>query len=107
MTSAAKLTAIIALLKDEQGAWREDVNGADFVQNVSLIIDTPTTGRSEIADLYDVADDDEAAQLDALREKAGHVWTCEGPHNGDTFARWTIEGDGPCDQCGRVKGTGQ
>jgi len=43
MTTGQKLAAIVALLKDGTGEWREDVNGADFVQDVSLLIDSPTT----------------------------------------------------------------
>ena len=35
--------AIRGLLKDEHGAWREEVGGADFINDVSRIIDEPTT----------------------------------------------------------------
>lgn len=41
-TTADKLAAIVALLKDEHGEWIENVSGADFVQEVSIIIDEPT-----------------------------------------------------------------
>lgn len=47
MTTATKLAAITALLKDEQGGWRENVNGADFVQEVSIIIDAPSENAPE------------------------------------------------------------
>jgi hypothetical protein len=41
MTASEKYAAIVALLKDENGNWKEDVNGGDLVQDVSLIIDAP------------------------------------------------------------------
>lgn len=41
MTIAEKYAAIVAMLKNEQGEWREDVNGGDLVEQVSLIIDAP------------------------------------------------------------------
>lgn len=43
MTPSQKYAAIVALLKDEHGQWKEDVNGGDLVQDVSLIIDAPET----------------------------------------------------------------
>jgi len=43
VTASQKYAAIVALLKDENGNWKEDVNGGDLVQDVSLIIDAPDT----------------------------------------------------------------
>jgi hypothetical protein len=43
MTTDEKYAAIRALLKDEHGAWRKEVGGADFINDVSRIIDEPTT----------------------------------------------------------------
>jgi hypothetical protein len=48
------------------------------------------------AQLYDVADDYECDVLDALRTKAGIVWTC--PVNS-----WTSPKHAPCDDCGRTE----
>lgn len=56
----------------------------------------------EMADLYNIADDYEADTLDHLREKAGQVWTCHGPHTAGHA--WTMEGEEPCELCGRRKG---
>ena len=62
MTTTEKLDAIIALLKDGD-EWREDVGGADFVQEVSILIDAPTTALRLW--LYRVLDtDDEGDPLD-------------------------------------------
>ncbi|HEY7194245.1 MAG TPA: hypothetical protein VH439_10935 [Gemmatimonadales bacterium] len=41
MTVTEKYAAIVALFKDEAGDWREDVNGGDAVEAISLIIDAP------------------------------------------------------------------
>lgn len=41
MTIPEKYAAIVALLKDELGEWYDSVNGADFIQDVSSIIDAP------------------------------------------------------------------
>jgi hypothetical protein len=46
MTASEKYAAIVALLKDEHGKWKEDVNGGDLVQDVSLIIDAPETAAT-------------------------------------------------------------
>jgi hypothetical protein len=47
MTIEQKYAAIRALLKNERDEWIEDVSGADFVQEVSLIIDAPTVPAKE------------------------------------------------------------
>lgn len=49
LTNAQKLAKIEALLREEDGTWREDVNGADFVQEVSLIIDAPVASAPVVS----------------------------------------------------------
>jgi len=58
--------------------------------------------RPTVDDLYAVANDDEAAVLDALQHRAGFVWTCDGPHPGKHDPpRWTNAAPVACDVCGR------
>lgn len=57
--------------------------------------------RDQVAQMYDVAEDDELAPLDALAERAGLRWTCqpkpEHPH------AWTNHAGEACEQCERTQ----
>ena len=66
MTNAERYAAIVALLKDEHGEWREDVGGADFIQDVSLIIDEPTTPTPDVDTDSDVNWNNDAIQFPRL-----------------------------------------
>jgi hypothetical protein len=59
------------------------------------------TKQSEILDLYEVASDHEKDVLDELRHKAGHVWTCRGPHPEGQPDAWTNDAGEACDICHR------
>jgi hypothetical protein len=55
--------------------------------------------------LYEVADDHESDVLDALRERAGLIWTCYGPHKPKDPEAWTNQAGQPCEVCGKYKET--
>jgi hypothetical protein len=62
---------------------------------------TPERKMSEIDKLYAVADDDEAATLDHLRNKAGLTWECQDKGG---FSHWTNStASKTCEQCGRKR----
>ena len=55
--------------------------------------------RDELGRLYDVATDDEADTLDALRERAGLIWACPSEP-----CQWrNQEYESTCGQCGTAK----
>jgi hypothetical protein len=58
------------------------------------------TSVDEIAHLYQVADDHEAALLDDLRRRAGLTWDCEACED---RGGWTnLSGDSVCGRCGEA-----
>jgi hypothetical protein len=65
-TMAEKLAAITALLKDEHGAWRDDVSGADFVQDVTTILDDApmTMEHNPTRHAINEDDEDDAGRVD-------------------------------------------
>jgi hypothetical protein len=63
------------------------------------VSDSELVSDSEIARMYEAADDHEAAVLDELRHRAGIVWTHR--PEGDDGHIWTNLAGEPCDVCGK------
>lgn len=75
MTIADKYAAIISLLKDARGDWIEDINGADFVQEVSILIADPTAPDPVwwVVTLREHGDDEDSCHIIQADDEAAAV----------------------------------